>query len=117
MGTQDKTTSDALATAMRDYGPARHEVMSSRGGEPKRLRFTGTLVTSGNGLGVYELTGGRVLVVFEDGWQEFVSVEDFGAWVYDTPRDQLDRVTEHVLGEAANMLGVSEVIDLDEERS
>jgi hypothetical protein len=89
------------------------EVKATDGhGDPVLLRFTGKL-EYGDGVDIYLLDTGSVVLVFnEGGYDQFDDIDDFGDFVNDRNRRILGRDVETALSEAAESLGCTRVVDL-----
>jgi hypothetical protein len=101
---------DTLAEATGDM--TSQEVDTTNGDRPVRLRFTGRQIASDGETTVYQTDGGKIVVTDSHGYDIHGNAEDFGAWMDKAARIHRGSPAERVLADAAETLGLPEVIRL-----
>lgn len=102
--TRELDRRDELAAAVDGMVPQKVEA-TDNDGSPVVLEFDGKVIVDHKDVAIYLLDDGRVLVVFEEGWEEFEDREQFEERVDDEQRNNLGRSIEGALREAATDLG------------
>lgn len=103
---------EALAEAQDGMTLQTVDIEGEVGDAPRRLRFTGKHISSGDGLGVYLTNEGKVILADDEDYTVFDDVEEFSTWVADERRDNLGQHQEEVITDAVAGVGGREVIDL-----
>jgi hypothetical protein len=98
---------------MTDLTEHHIQTVNGRSDRPALLRFTGRLLAGDGDLDVYETDTGRIVAVWsESGYDTWDNTVEFSSWLDNPMRDNQGQAGEHVLGDAAAVLGIPEVVDL-----